>query len=124
VDHAEFGRYLAQQRELRGMTREDVAERTKIAISLLQALENGETERLPERVFVVNYVRAYAEVIGLAPDEVALRYEEIDAGSNTAPSPVELERHRRGRALRILWVLGGALIAAAAAFAWWGRRGG
>ena len=125
VDHAEFGRYLAQQRELRGMTREDVAARTKIPTSLLLALENGEADRLPGRVFVANYVRAYAEVIGLAPEEAVLRYEEIYGGPiDSPPSPMELERGRRGRAWRILLAVGGALVATAAAFAWWGRRSG
>ena len=104
------------------MTREDVAARTKIPSSLLQALENGEAERLPERVFVANYVRAYAEVIGLAPEETVLRFEEIYTGSSAAPTPVELERRRRSRAWRILVALGLAVAGAAAAFAWWGRR--
>src|ERR687892_430256 len=87
VDPAEFGRYLAQQRELRGMTREDVAARTKIPSSLLLALENGEAERLPGRVFVANYVRAYAEVIGLAPEEtvaVRRRARAVHAGAGPA----------------------------------------
>ena len=106
------------------MTREDVAARTKIPSSLLLALEIGDAERLPGRVFVAKYVRAYAEVIGLSPEEAVLRYEEIYGGSPEPPSPVELERGRRGRAWRIVLAVGAALVAAGAAFAWWGRRGG
>lgn len=106
------------------MTREDVAARTKIPTSVLLALENGEADRLPGRVFVANYIRAYAEVIGLAPEEAVLRYEEIYGPPPVPPSPVELERRRRGRAWRILLTVGAALAAAAAAFAWWGRRAG
>jgi cytoskeletal protein RodZ len=118
VDHLEFGRYLSQQRELRGMSREDVAARTKIPSSLLVALENGEAERLPERVFVANYVRAYAQVIGLAPEEAVLRYEEIYTGSNTVLSPIELERRRRHQAWRMLGFLL-LLVAAALGVFWW-----
>jgi cytoskeletal protein RodZ len=110
VDHQEFGKYLTQQRELRGMSRDDVSEKTKIPRSVLVALEQGQAERLPERVFVVNYVRAYATVIGMAPEEALLRYEEIHSASSTVLTPVELERRRRGRAWRIL----GSLVAAAA----------
>ena len=42
MDHAEFGKYLAQQRELRGMSRDEVSAKTKIPVSLLSALEGGQ----------------------------------------------------------------------------------
>jgi len=97
VDYVDFGKYLAQQRELRGMSREDISRATKIPPSLIVALEEGQVERLPARIFVVNYVRAYASVIGLAPDEAVLRYEEVDKAT-PAPSPAVLEKERRKRA--------------------------
>jgi cytoskeletal protein RodZ len=97
VDYVDFGKYLTQQRELRGMSREDISRATKIPPSLIVALEEGQVERLPARIFVVNYVRAYASVIGLAPDEAALRYEEVDKAT-PAPSPAVLEKERRKRA--------------------------
>jgi cytoskeletal protein RodZ len=84
VDYADFGRYLAQQRELRGVSRMEVSTATKIPLNLLAALENGERERLPEKVFIVNYIRAYAQVIGLAEEEAVLRFEEVDKA--TQPS--------------------------------------
>jgi cytoskeletal protein RodZ len=97
VDYVDFGKYLTQQRELRGMSREDISRATKIPSSLISALEEGQVERLPARIFVVNYVRAYAHVIGLAPDEAVLRYEEVDKAT-PAPSPAVLEKERRKRA--------------------------
>jgi cytoskeletal protein RodZ len=97
VDHVDFGKYLTQQRELRGMSREDISRATKIPPSLIVALEEGQVERLPARIFVVNYIRAYAHVIGLAPDEAVLRYEEVDKAT-PAPTPEALERERRKRA--------------------------
>ena len=83
VDYADFGRYLAQQRELRGVSRMEVSTATKIPLNLLAALENGERERLPETVFVLNYIRAYAQVIGLAEEEAVLRFEEVDKASHS-----------------------------------------
>ncbi len=97
MDHVDFGRYLSQQRELRGMSREEISQATKIPPSLIVALEEGQVERLPARVFVVNYIRAYAHVIGLAPDDAVLRYEEVDRAT-PAPSPAMLEKERRRRA--------------------------
>jgi cytoskeletal protein RodZ len=104
VDYVDFGKYLTQQRELRGMSREDISRATKIPPSLIVALEEGQVERLPARIFVVNYVRAYASVIGLAPDEAVLRYEEVDKAT-PAPSPAVLERERRKRAWMGLTVM-------------------
>lgn len=97
MDYVDFGKYLTQQRELRGMSRDDISRATKIPPSLIVALEEGQVERLPARIFVVNYVRAYASVIGLAPDEAVLRYEEVDKAT-PAPSPAVLEQERRKRA--------------------------
>jgi cytoskeletal protein RodZ len=101
VDYADFGRYLAQQRELRGVSRSDVANVTKIPLNLLVALESGDVERLPERIFVVNYIRAYSQVIGMESQEAVLRFEEIDR-------TVRAERdaaaaHQDNRRRRIAW---------------------
>jgi cytoskeletal protein RodZ len=99
ADPVDFGRYLSQQRELRGLSRDDVARATKISPAIITALETGQTERLPGRVFVINYVRAYAQVIGLAPEEAVLRFEEIDRTAQVLPPPPVLERQRRKRAM-------------------------
>jgi len=71
-----FGRYLARERELRGMSVAQVAEETRIGAANLRALEADDLDRLPERVFVVGYIRAYAKTIGLNPDDAVLRFDE------------------------------------------------
>lgn len=109
MDFADFGRYLTQQRELRGMSREDVTRVTKIPATVIEALETGRVERLPARIFVLNYVRAYAQVIGLSPDEAVLRFEEVDNTLQSEPPPAALERERRKKALMRLGVFLAAL---------------
>ncbi len=111
MDYADFGRYLAQQRELRGLSREEVSQATRIAVGMLSALEEGRAERLPGRVFVLHYIRAYAQAIGLQPEDAVLRFEEVDKTVKTSPPPAALERARRKRAL---WTLAGAVAALAA----------
>lgn len=105
MDYADFGRYLTQQRELRGMTLQEVSSATKISAGMLAALEEGRAERFPGRIFVLHYVRAYATAIGLQPDEAVLRFEEVDGTVRTSPPPAALERDRRRRSLVILAVL-------------------
>jgi cytoskeletal protein RodZ len=119
VDFADFGKYLSQQRELRGMSREEMSRVTKIPPSLLAALEEGLVERLPERLYVLHYVRSYAQVLGLEEEETLLRFEEAER--QAAPPPPEEEaavvrptKKRAGVALALL----GAVLALAAALAW------
>lgn len=102
-DFADFGRYLTAQRSMRGLSRADVVKATKIPPTLLESLEEGVAERLPERVFVVKQIRAYAAAIGLDADEAVRRFEEIPEAAPPSETPVsELEAARRKNALVML----------------------
>ncbi|HVI93512.1 MAG TPA: helix-turn-helix transcriptional regulator [Anaeromyxobacter sp.] len=107
-----FGRWLARERELRGLVRDEVTRATKLAPGVVEALESGEESRMPPRAYVVGYLRAYASAVGLDADDVVLRYEE-------AAGPAGATR-KRGAApvsprLALAFV---AAVAAAAAAAW------
>lgn len=125
MDYADFGRYLAQQRELRGLSREEVSQATRIAVGMLSALEEGRAERLPGRVFVLHYIRAYARAIGLQPEDAVLRFEEVGETVKTSPPPAALERARRRRALWSLFAAVAVGVAGLwAAFVLLGAAGG
>jgi len=101
---ADFGRYLKQQRELRGLSVDDVVKATRIPPTLVGALETGHSERFPERVFVVNYIKSYAKVVGLSPDDALNRYHELPGVEQPeAFDPRELEAVRQRRAWTVLW---------------------
>lgn len=122
MDHQDFGKYLQQQRALRGLSLDEVAKETKISESLLRALEGGQVERLPGRIFVLNYVRAYAQVIGLNPEETVLRYEEIDKTAQSMPPPAALEHQRVKKALVQLAIVVLLVAAGVVAFLWWNAQ--
>ncbi|MBL8924584.1 MAG: helix-turn-helix domain-containing protein [Myxococcaceae bacterium] len=114
----DFGRYLAAQRELRGLSRLDVVRATRLPSSLVGAIEEGETEKWPERVFVVNAVRSYAGVVGLPVAETLARFDGLpDAPKSEAFDPLALERARRERAISVV-ALGSALLLAGAVSGW------
>jgi cytoskeletal protein RodZ len=73
---AGFGRWLARERELRGLGRDEVVRAVKLAPGVVEALESGEEARMPPRAYAVGYLRAYAAAVGLDADQVVLRYEE------------------------------------------------
>jgi cytoskeletal protein RodZ len=103
-DFLAFGRYLRQQRELRGLSVEAVAKATKISPTLVAALESGQSERFPERIFVLNYIRSYATAVGLSPDEALNRFHEIpEAPRAETFDPAALELDRRAHASTAAW---------------------
>ncbi|HEY1086938.1 MAG TPA: helix-turn-helix transcriptional regulator [Archangium sp.] len=104
VDYLAFGRWLTQQRELRGLSVEAIAKATKIPPTLVAALESGQAERFPERVFLLNYIRSYATAVGLSPDDAVNRFHEIpEAPRAEAFDPAALESDRRARASSAMW---------------------
>lgn len=79
----DFGSYLKAERELRGVTLEELHTKTRIPIHYLQALEKNLFNELPEEVFIRGYIRSFAKVIGANEDEVLSAYIDI---TKTAPS--------------------------------------
>jgi cytoskeletal protein RodZ len=71
-----FGQYLSRERELRALTREDVATGTRLSATAIAALEEDRFEALPAEAFTLGYIRSYASCIGLDPDDAVLRYQE------------------------------------------------
>jgi len=108
---ASFSTWLARERELRGLTRDEVLRITRLAPAVVEALESGDPERLPPRAYVVGYLRAYAGAVGLDADDVVLRWEEAAGGEVGAG-----ERRRRRTAP---WVMAAVVLALAAAAGLW-----
>lgn len=116
-DHAMVGRYLTQERELRGLSRAEVARVTKIAPNVLDAIETGDPKRLPAKGYLVGYLKSYAAAIGLDPDDVVLRWHEsegIDGGEDSVSHPRLSRLKLRYRV--ILWVLACAILGAGIVF--------
>src|SRR5690625_4465755 len=75
----EFGRYLREEREARGITLQFVYERTRIRTTYLEAIEVGAFNRLPGRTYARAFLKLYAQAIGLDPSDVLYRFDELDA---------------------------------------------
>ena len=79
----DFGSYLKSERELRGVTLDELNSKTKIPVRFLQALENNQFDELPGEVFIRGYIRSIAKVIGAQEYEMLSTYMDI---KKTAPS--------------------------------------
>ena len=67
-----IGEYLARERELRGITLDELAESTRIPLRSLERLEAGAFDRDPDG-FARGFVRTVAEALGLEPDQTVIR---------------------------------------------------
>jgi cytoskeletal protein RodZ len=107
---AAFGKWLARERELRALSRDEVARATKLGPAIIDALESGEEARMPPRAYVLGYLRAYEGVVGLDPDEVVLRFEEAAGVAPDGAAPA-----RRPPPPWLAAAVAGAIVLAAAA---------
>ncbi len=88
-----LGEYLKRERLLRNITLEDVARITKVSQQFLKALEEGNYQILPGEAFVKGFLRAYAKVIGLEPNEIILIYDEYNKAKEGRVDPTS--RHTK-----------------------------
>ena len=79
------GEILRRTRTHYGLTLDDVAAALHIRAIQLGALETGETERLPGRVYAIGFVRAYAEYLGLDGDKMVHLFKVQSVGGRTRP---------------------------------------
>jgi cytoskeleton protein RodZ len=78
-----FGEHLRREREMRGISLDEIVATTKIGRRLLVALEAEQFELLPGGIFNKSYVRAYAKCVGI--DEDAAVAEYLQAAHETPP---------------------------------------
>lgn len=69
-----IGTWLRREREVRGVSLEEVADATRIPVQSLASIEEGRFDELPGEVFVKGFLRSYARAVGIAGDDVLARY--------------------------------------------------
>lgn len=80
-----FGDQLKREREMRGVSLEEIAAATRIAPRYLEALENEQWDQLPGGVFNRGFIRSVAHFLGLDEDSLVAEYalatkDRVDAG--------------------------------------------
>jgi cytoskeleton protein RodZ len=104
-DPRDVGAELAAARRRKGLSLDELSDRTKIKVAKLQAIERDDMTALYAGVFARGFLRAYAREVGCDPEEIIRRYraayEDTAApakGANatfpdgTAQKSVELSR--------------------------------
>ncbi|MDB9526095.1 DUF4115 domain-containing protein [Oscillatoria sp. CS-180] len=69
-----IGRILQETREAQGLSHKDLAAKTLIRSSLLQAIETANIDQLPEPVYTRGLILRYGDSLGLDGEALAIQY--------------------------------------------------
>lgn len=72
-----FGEYLKSLRQEKGISLDEISDRTKIALTNLELLERDRFDLLPPLVFVKGFIRSYVQELGLNAEESVKRFDEF-----------------------------------------------
>jgi cytoskeleton protein RodZ len=83
IEELTAGQRLQAAREANNIERSEVARWLKLDEKFIKAIEEGDEEHLPQPVFIAGYIRNYAKLVGLSPDELVQEFTK----SHGAPAP-------------------------------------
>ena len=94
-----FGENLRREREMRGVSLEEISSATKISMRFLDAIEREDFSKLPGGIFSRSFIRSYARYLGLDEDRAVADFQlaaqpQVDfdlhrmAGSSSSGRPV------------------------------------
>lgn len=81
---------LKTLREERGLTIEEIYLKTRVNSSILNAIENGEYHLLPAPVSTKNFIRSYAETIGIDAGIILAHYQRYVDKIQAVPEHVNV----------------------------------
>jgi cytoskeletal protein RodZ len=126
----DFGTFLRQAREKRGISLQQVSATTKISVRVFDALERNDPRKLPGGIFSRAFVRAYAREVGLDPEVVIEQFTAAfpeQARSETTPATAvsddqETFESRRRAAITVAQLLGISLVIVVIVLIYYGTR--
>ncbi len=90
-----FGERLRREREMRGITLDEISESTKISRRHLESLEREDFDSLPGGIFNKGFVRSYARFLGLDEDQAVADYAAANNEQPPPPDQFPLEVHEK-----------------------------
>jgi cytoskeletal protein RodZ len=117
-----FGEHLKREREMRGVSLDEIAAATRIATRFLQAIEEEHWDQLPGGVFNRGFVRAVARYLGLDEESTVAEYVSAAGDRTTVPvwtgSPPAVTPEQPWLA----WILAAVVVLLLATAAWFAVR--
>ncbi len=82
-----IGEELRRERQRQGLTLDEIAQRTKIPVRSIEAIEADAFDRLPGLVFTRSFVRLYAIDLNLDAESLVACLPRVDIESTPLPDP-------------------------------------
>jgi cytoskeleton protein RodZ len=99
-----LGEFLRNERELRGITLEEISADTKVNPRFLEAFEHDDISALPAKAFAKGFLRSYARVIGLDEDLVLTNFEYWHQGMHSGgTATIPITPHETARPQRFIF---------------------
>jgi cytoskeleton protein RodZ len=117
-----FGESLKREREMRGVTLDEISGATRIATRFLKAIETEQWDQLPGGVFNRGFVRAVARYLGLDEENIVAEYTLAVGDRPTVPvwtgSPPAVTPEQPWLA----WIIAAVIILAIVPGGWFGTK--
>jgi cytoskeletal protein RodZ len=115
-----FGEHLKREREMRGVSLEEVSSATRISTRFLEAIESGQWDQLPGGAFNRGFIRSASRYLGLDDDSMVAEYtlETNGNGDSHAAPHFASEMPRDWRPIATLLAVTLVVLAALIAGGW------
>ncbi|MCX5615878.1 DUF4115 domain-containing protein [Bombella sp. TMW 2.2559] len=113
-------RLMARRKEL-GWSLGDVEAHLKVRLAILQAIEEGDYSRLPDKVYVLGFVKSYVRLLGFKDDEIMQQANRELSSYMPKRQTVQLDLPgpQEGRSTGLWVLLGIGLIVIVGAYVGW-----
>ena len=119
------GQLLRNAREQLGWTREQVASRIHLRLTLIAAIEADTYDKHTSHTFIRGYLRAYAKLVGIPEETILAAYEKLGL---TPPDNIDMQSFSRrsrqqandSRLKVVTWLV--ILVLIGLSVAWWWQR--
>ncbi|WP_323951727.1 RodZ domain-containing protein [Aeromonas caviae] len=116
------GQLLRNAREQLGWTREQVASRIHLRLTLIAAIEADTYDKHTSHTFIRGYLRAYAKLVGIPEENILAAYEKLGL---TPPDNIDMQSFSRrsrqqandSRLKVVTWLV--ILVLIGLSVAWW-----
>lgn len=117
-----FGESLKREREMRGVTLEEVSAATRIATRFLKAIEDEKWDQLPGGVFNRGFVRAVARYLGLDEENIVAEYTLAVGDRQTVPVWTGRPPAVTPDQPWLAWIIAAIIVIALGVGGWFGAR--
>ena len=116
------GQLLRNAREQLGWTREQVASRIHLRLTLIAAIESDTYDKHTSHTFIRGYLRSYAKLVGIPEETILAAYDKLGL---TPPDNIDMQSFSRrsrqqandSRLKVVTWLV--ILVLIALSVAWW-----